>query len=257
MKDFLELELNKSGIDYICPDIHGDFPSLMDALRDIGFNFEKDRLFCLGDLINRGLYSEQVINYIGESWFYSVKGNHEKLFTDAYEDLQGSKVELSGQENNMESLKNLVANGGYWAVPIMMKKRVFKKYYDALNNLPLMMQITNGERSVALAHAEIPYGMTFKKAKKILLDADHKKHGDLRSDLIGGRKVYNKFNDSKNPSEEKFCIPDIVALFSGHTFVKQNAPLQMANRFYLENKAWDFGRGHDYNILNLNKFFSS
>ena len=45
---------NNVGIDYICSDIHGHFSLLESQLEKVGFDPDKDRLFSLGDLIDRG-----------------------------------------------------------------------------------------------------------------------------------------------------------------------------------------------------------
>ena len=45
---------NDVGNDYICSDIHGHFSLLEAELSLISFDKNKDRLFCVGDLIDRG-----------------------------------------------------------------------------------------------------------------------------------------------------------------------------------------------------------
>lgn len=45
---------NLDGKDYIIGDIHGCYDELIIALRYINFNFDHDRLFCVGDVVDRG-----------------------------------------------------------------------------------------------------------------------------------------------------------------------------------------------------------
>lgn len=79
----IELIYNKAfaanflGDDYIVGDIHGNYYELITCLNDVKFNFHTDRLFALGDLIDRGKDSKRCINLLAEPWFYSVIGNHE------------------------------------------------------------------------------------------------------------------------------------------------------------------------------------
>lgn len=46
--------VNTIGIDYVLGDIHGRFDLVYENLNNVGFNVETDRLFCVGDLIDRG-----------------------------------------------------------------------------------------------------------------------------------------------------------------------------------------------------------
>lgn len=50
VKHFTE---NLQGIDYACGDIHGCFTKLRSVLEAINFDESKDRLFSVGDLVDR------------------------------------------------------------------------------------------------------------------------------------------------------------------------------------------------------------
>ena len=45
---------NLRGFDYVASDVHGCFSSLKFALQRVGFSPARDRLFCVGDLVDRG-----------------------------------------------------------------------------------------------------------------------------------------------------------------------------------------------------------
>ena len=47
-------EENRQGRDFVVGDVHGEFGVLENALEQIQFDFQVDRLFCVGDLIDRG-----------------------------------------------------------------------------------------------------------------------------------------------------------------------------------------------------------
>jgi serine/threonine protein phosphatase 1 len=49
---------NTAGRDLIVGDIHGCFARLQVALDELGFDPERDRLFSVGDLVDRGPDSE-------------------------------------------------------------------------------------------------------------------------------------------------------------------------------------------------------
>ena len=76
----LRLEKNKNGRDFVCGDIHGCFDEMEAELKHLEFDPSLDRLFCVGDLIDRGPKSELSIDYINQDWFFTVLGNHEHMF---------------------------------------------------------------------------------------------------------------------------------------------------------------------------------
>lgn len=75
---------NPKGRDFIVGDLHGCYDLLMSQLSEICFNFESDRLFCCGDLIDRGDKSFECLMLMYEPWFFSVRGNHEQMMIDVY-----------------------------------------------------------------------------------------------------------------------------------------------------------------------------
>lgn len=58
--------LNTRGRDFAVGDIHGAFEALQHALEAIGFDTEIDRLFCVGDLVDLGPESHQVLAWLGK-----------------------------------------------------------------------------------------------------------------------------------------------------------------------------------------------
>lgn len=68
---------NEHGHDLVVGDIHGHRQRLLDELDRQGFDREKDRLFCTGDLIDRGPDSFGTLALVFEPWLHFVRGNHE------------------------------------------------------------------------------------------------------------------------------------------------------------------------------------
>ena len=69
--------------DYVMSDIHGEYNMYIKMLEKINFT-EKDRLFIIGDVIDRGLNSIDVIEHIRKHKnIYLLKGNHEAMMVDA------------------------------------------------------------------------------------------------------------------------------------------------------------------------------
>lgn len=68
----LRFERNRNGRDFAVGDVHGCFTALQAALDAIGFSPEVDRLFCAGDLVDRGPESHLVVSWLDKSWFFST-----------------------------------------------------------------------------------------------------------------------------------------------------------------------------------------
>jgi len=149
-KSVLRLEKNNSGYDYICGDIHGCFTDLENELENIRFNKTSDRLFCVGDLIDRGPHSELAAQYMTSPWFFTVLGNHEHMFLMAN---LHSPEQISYQEDH-------IRNGGSWS----FKMEPGKAYnmLAAIDKLPLIIQVGD----IIIAHASLPVVNSLEEIEK-------------------------------------------------------------------------------------------
>jgi serine/threonine protein phosphatase 1 len=68
---------NLAGRDFVVGDLHGCVDALRFLLRETGFDAARDRLFSVGDLIDRGDQCEEALGLLERPWFYAVLGNHE------------------------------------------------------------------------------------------------------------------------------------------------------------------------------------
>ena len=78
---------------YAIGDIHGCLDELLTMMDRISFDKEKDRLYFVGDYIDRGLKTYQMFRWleknVAEKCFFFVRGNHEQEYV-AYIDLLNS-----------------------------------------------------------------------------------------------------------------------------------------------------------------------
>src|SRR5690554_7844483 len=73
-------EPNERGRDFAVGDIHGHFTKLKVALDAAGFSpGDGDRLFSVGDLVDRGPESHMALDWLAKPWFHAVRGNHEDI----------------------------------------------------------------------------------------------------------------------------------------------------------------------------------
>lgn len=70
---------------YVMSDIHGCYNKYMEMLKLIEFS-DNDELYILGDIFDRGEKSLEILDYIVDhSNIHLIKGNHEKMYEEAYE----------------------------------------------------------------------------------------------------------------------------------------------------------------------------
>lgn len=73
------LPANAIGRDFVVGDLHGCYRLLRRGLEAVAFNPSRDRLFCVGDLVDRGEESLDCLRLLREPWFFSAMGNHELM----------------------------------------------------------------------------------------------------------------------------------------------------------------------------------
>lgn len=94
---------------YCISDIHGRFNEFLNLLKKIEFNKEKDKLYVLGDLVDWGQKSIEVIEYCMENKDCTdvVIGNHDYMMMEFF------KENIRYFETGEYNLSNWFMNGGY------------------------------------------------------------------------------------------------------------------------------------------------
>ncbi len=93
-------EQNVAGTDYVVSDIHGEFAQLVAGLRALRFNPRLDRVFSVGDLVDRGINSPAALQWLDQPWFHPVLGNHEDMLLQSF--------------GNEKMMRLMLDNGGEW-----------------------------------------------------------------------------------------------------------------------------------------------
>lgn len=81
---------------WVVGDIHGEYQLLQSRLHQLSFFPEIDLLISVGDNIDRGPESLDVLRLLNQPWFTSVKGNHEAMALEAFETGDGNMWLASG-----------------------------------------------------------------------------------------------------------------------------------------------------------------
>lgn len=137
----LRLLENKRGHDFVVGDLHGEISSLRRKLVRIGFDPTIDRLFSVGDLIDRGPDCLAALRLLEQPWFFAVQGNHEGYLVGCL--LQGM------------SRKMWHAYGGQWADGIDDAELL--SYAMMAAELPHLIVVGDGESRFHIVHANALY----------------------------------------------------------------------------------------------------
>lgn len=141
MSVLAEYPINHVGRDFAVGDIHGHFSALMQGLRAIGFDARRDRLFSLGDLVDRGPESAQVLLWLDKPWFHAIRGNHEAMA-------------IAAVTGSADDARFHARHGGAWLQALLPEQR--QQLVQRLQALPLAIEVATAEGPVALVHADLP-----------------------------------------------------------------------------------------------------
>lgn len=131
---------------YIVGDIHGQLTKLLNQLESVGFDFAQDLLISVGDLIDRGPESKEMLSLLDEPWFTCVRGNHEDLATLAIEQLEEDSVGLWLQNGGTWILRTEVGEERNWCIAQLMKTA----------DLPFVIELITKDHLIVIAHGCYP-----------------------------------------------------------------------------------------------------
>lgn len=224
-------ERNTSGRDIIVGDIHGHFSALSKALQAIRFDIQVDRLFALGDLVDRGPESIAALDWLSQPWFHAVLGNHclshilhhENVTPQGYDPLQQSWLEQL-KEVGIED--DWVSN---------CNPTQYSQLTDALKALPVAITLRSDHGAVGLVHAELSLHYQQWGSFVEVIET-----GDFKA-LDMWRALWSRHFELRPIStrdEAKYWVPDVVALFHGHNIPWFRKPFNIANRHYIDTGAF-------------------
>lgn len=230
---------------YFVGDIHGSYDLLMRALKEAGFDFEKDYCVSVGDLIDRGPDNYKVLAKFvyGSDRFLAVMGNH-----DAFLGYVGLDFAFA----------NWMANGGRWILDDHLDT-------DQLNNLsadirerlPVFLTINHRGRKYGVVHGGIPNifsgvgkqeegyeGLTRNWDTVIAMVGTYV--ADTKPDLEQMNYLLSPYmwdRDVISAYQGGVMVPPVAGVdftFHGHTVIKE--PAQYTNRVFLDTGGVHYGR---------------
>ncbi len=142
---------------YCCSDIHGCYDEYLNLLKKICFR-ESDTLFVLGDVVDRGTRSMEVLmDMMNRINVIPILGNHEYMATKVLSGLMKEITEdtLAGFGSTMEMLTRWVNDGGNETLDSFQKlgRDQQDDILDYLAEFSLYEEITIGRKGYVLVHA--------------------------------------------------------------------------------------------------------
>jgi serine/threonine protein phosphatase 1 len=236
---------NSKGRDFVCGDLHGCFNLLEEKLAEINFDPQQDRLFSVGDIIDRGLDSEKALEYLNQSWFHCIRGNHEQMLLDWC--TEDAAVYRS------DAFRFHIHNGGIWiadflgvhiqqlADDINEDELITERYpalntwADAINKLPYAIEIKSNKKKIGIVHAELPENVKWQS-----LEAELNKTNVLYSILFSRKYILS-------PKRRRYRIKGVDEIYCGHTIV--DMPQKRGNVNYIDTGAYS---NHNLTLVELN-----
>lgn len=211
-------EINRHGRDFIVGDVHGSYPQLRLSLARARFDPSVDRLFLVGDLIDRGVDSMACIDLLQEPWVYAVRGNHEQMLIDLYAEGEPDLAifDWVTHQNGLQWWRE-VPDADRWDI------------VDQLRALPYVIEVESRRGTVGILHAEVPLHMRWDEFIRRIDAGDERA---INSCLWGRDRI--KFNVSE-------YVNGIGRIFSGHTVV--DSPTKLGNIYAIDTGAV-FSDGH-------------
>jgi serine/threonine protein phosphatase 1 len=209
---------NTLGRDFAVGDIHGCYTRLQAALDTVSFCQKSDRLFSVGDLVDRGDESDQVLDWLAKPWFHPVRGNHEDY---AIRHGRTGRVDLD----------NYRRNGGGWLLDLPAERQ--GEFVLALGKLPYVIEVETSNGLVGILHADcpvydwerLPEALRFRRARERII-----------------------WSRDRLESEDRSIIANVHAVIVGHTPLTE--VLALGNVIHIDTAGWA-QQGH-FTVMDIN-----
>lgn len=215
------IDVNTVGRDFVIGDIHAHKKKFLRALERVCFDKTVDRLFCTGDLIDRGRQPLFILDALREGWFYSTIGNHEQQLLNRFEFPLTKPMYTSSVKTQFDAIELHRFNGGKWFDKLRESAR--NRIYENLKKLPYAITLVTQYGDIGLVHAEVPIALeSWEDFIQGLEDLDKQ----LYEECIWNRSAIAEFYDyrrhrrwGKDVQVEDRWVQDIELTVHGHTGV--------------------------------------
>jgi serine/threonine protein phosphatase 1 len=220
---------NLQGRDFVIGDLHGSLSCLVALLEGLKFNADVDRVFSVGDLVDRGPDSLGCLSLVHEPWFHPVFANHEQMMLEAFN---------GGVYGNF-----WLQNGGYWGIEAL----------NDVDKLPLVITVElKSGKKIHVIHAELPpnhkiMDATLADPEQVIALAQEQAYDG--SYFLWGRYIFNPVSgvDFSNQAKVKRIVAyhhksldvfndKLSHIISGHTILQ--APMTILGQTNIDTGAY-------------------
>jgi serine/threonine protein phosphatase 1 len=194
---------------FVVGDIHGSLEKLYAELQKLKFVFATDQLWAVGDLVDRGPRSFDVLKLLKEPWFNSILGNHEEMI-------------LLGYRGSNDHAICSLQNGGGWFP--LLEDEDMQEAIELMSALPVVktLQSPSGKK-IGLIHGEPPTD-----------DWDQIVAG-IETPQIRDAALWGRSRVRRSMPVPPTGIANIDHVYCGHTPMKN--PLTVANVSWIDTGA--------------------
>ena len=197
---------NACGRDLVVGDVHGCFRTLEHTLSTLDFDPDRDRLFGVGDLVERGPHSSDALEWIERRFSAVTLGNHDDAALTWLED------KLDGSDEAPYGWLRAIAPSAY------------ARWRDAFASLQMAITVETSHGPVGIVHAESPH-RSWTRATE-LLECDREVDVALLGLLVPAERLRRYRNKP---------VDGLRALVHGHEPVKEIE--RTANRWNIDTGA--------------------
>lgn len=203
-------EKNLVGKDYVVGDIHGTYSLLARELERLHFNPHRDRLFSVGDLVDRGPESPAALKWLDYPWFHPCRGNHDNFVIQA-------------QCPDFDVGWWVMVNGGDWWLTIDPIAQ--KRFSERFKQLPMVIEVETGQGKVGIVHADVPPDLNW---TQFIEEIEH-----------GNSAAHEYALWSRNRAAGRYAGPvkGIDRVYCGHTVNKDGKIKVVGNVYFLDTGA--------------------
>lgn len=216
--------INAVGRDFVVGDIHGCLTRLQSELDRIGFDPAIDRLFSVGDLVDRGPENTDVLGWLAKPWFHAVMGNHDDM---------AARWPAGNMEGDIYR-----RNGGGWNIDQSRENQV--AISEAMKALPVAIQVETQHGLIGIVHADCP----FDSWQDFAVTLNDENVSSSMKGRIADTAMWSRGRVSEG---DRSGVTGVRAVIVGHTPLIE--PTVLGNVYHIDTGAV-FGR--NFTILNLN-----
>lgn len=226
----LKLAANTRGRDWVIGDVHGAFDLVEQAMLAVGFRPDADRLICAGDLVDRGMGSARVEQFLQKPYVFAVRGNHDHMVA-------------STDPLVLQALASSNYNGTRWLRGLPMHR--VRSIQKALAGLPYAIEIASedGSAPTGIVHAQVPEHWPWPDMVDAL--SDWPEDDGLFHDVMNSRYKFDY--------EDEAAVYGVTRVFAGHC-ICWNGPRILGNTVFVDTGAVYAGQqeGASLSIIDLN-----